>query len=174
MSSSNFPASIDPYKFADQQKVIDATLTVGNFERLASLLHSSKGEIRCVINGLRDENARKTSLHLELSGVVEMICQGCGQPFMQKLERQAILYPVYSEEQMKATPDDGEPVLVEENGLDIKLAVEDELILSLPLIPLMEQCEDLETYQVGDLPEVSPEDAEKDNPFAALKDLKLD
>ncbi|NVK21731.1 MAG: DUF177 domain-containing protein [Kangiellaceae bacterium] len=174
MSSSRFPAWLDPNKFADQQKVIDATLSIDYFERLREQLHSSKGEIHCKINGERDENSRKTSLHVAITGEVEMICQGCNEPFMQKLERQATLYPVYSEEQMKNVADDGEPVLVEDEGLDIKSAVEDEIMLSLPLIPLMEACEELDTYEVGDLPEVSEQEAEQDNPFAALKNLKLD
>lgn len=174
MSSSRFPARLDPHKFADQQKLIDATLSIDYFERFAQQLNSLKGEVRCKINGERVENTRKTSLNVMFSGEVELVCQGCNQPFMHKLDRHIVLYPVYSEEQMDKVPEHGEAVLVDEDGLNIKEAVEDELILSLPLVPLMEQCQELDAYQVGELPEADEDEAKKDNPFSALKNLKLD
>jgi|GEM_PF-1409816 len=174
MSSRRFPASLSPNKFVDQGKEIDATLEIDYFERFRQLLNSSKGEIHCKINGERVKDTRTTSLYVALTGEVELVCQGCTEPFMFKLDRQAVLRPVYSEEQMNNAPDDVEPVLVGEDGLDIKSAVEDELILTLPLIPLFGECKELETYQSGELPEETIEQAEKDNPFNALKDLKFD
>lgn len=173
MATRSFPERIDPFKFAETGKVIDGNFVTAYFKRLCQELHSDKGEIACKINGLKNHDTGLKMLRLEISGEVELVCQGCTEPFMHQLEHKTVLYPCYTEEQMKQIPDDGEPVLAEEDGLDIKSAVEDELILSLPLIPLQGKCEELAAYQVGELPEVTIEEAEKDNPFAALKDLKI-
>ncbi len=173
MATRSFPERIEPFKFAALGKLIDGIFATAYFNRLCQELNSDKGEIACKINGLVDQETGRKMLRLEVSGQVELICQGCTEPFMHQLEHIAIMYPCYNEEQMKQVPDDGEPVLAEEDGLDIKSAVEDELILSLPLIPLYGECEELAAYEVGELPEQTVEEAEKDNPFAALKNLKI-
>ena len=113
-------------------------------------------------------------LELSLKGEVELICQGCLEPFPYQIDHEVIIYPVYSEERMEHVPDDGDPVLVDDDGLHLKTVVEDELILSLPAVALYGECEDMDAYESGELPEESIEQAEKDNPFNALKDLKFD
>ncbi|NVJ65889.1 MAG: DUF177 domain-containing protein [Gammaproteobacteria bacterium] len=173
MATRSFPERIDPFKFAETGKLIDGIFATAYFDRLCQELYSDKGEIACKINGLKNHDTGLKMLQLEVSGEVELVCQGCTEPFMHQLEHKAILYPCYTEEQMKQMPDDGEPVLADEDGLDIKSVVEDELILSLPLIPLFGECEELEAYQVGELPELTDEEVEKENPFAALKNLKI-
>ncbi len=173
MATRSFPERIEPFKFAELGKLIDGIFATAYFDRLCQELYSDKGEIACKINGLKNHETGLKMLQLEVSGQVELVCQGCTEPFMHQLEHAAILYPCYTEEQMKQMPDDGEPVLADENGLDIKSAVEDELILSLPLIPLYGECEELAAYEVGELPELTDEEAEKENPFAALKDFKI-
>ncbi len=173
MATRSFPERIDPFKFAEVGKLIDGIFATAYFDRLCLELHSDKGEIACKINGLKDYDTGRRMLKLEVSGEVELVCQGCTEPFIHKMEHVRILYPCYNEEQMKSVPEDGEAVLTEEDGLDIKSAVEDELILSLPLIPLFGECEALEVYEVGELPELTDEEAEKENPFAALKNLKI-
>lgn len=173
MATRSFPERIEPFKFAELGKLIDGIFATAYFDRLCQELYSDKGEIACKINGLKNHETGLKMLQLEVSGQVELVCQGCTEPFMHQLEHTAIMYPCYTEEQMKQMPDDGEPVLADENGLDIKSAVEDELILSLPLIPLFGECEELEAYEVGELPELTDEEADKENPFSALKNLKI-
>ncbi|AOE49802.1 YceD family protein [Kangiella sediminilitoris] len=174
MSSRRLPASIDPYKFADQEKEINATLDLEYLDRFRKELASDKGEIVCSIKGDRVEDTRITLLELSLKGKVSLVCQGCLEPFDYELNHDVIIYPVYSEEQMDRVPDDGDPVLVDDDGLHLKSVVEDELILSLPAVPLYGECEQMEAYESGELPEETIEQAGKDNPFNALKDLKFD
>ncbi|MBV36469.1 YceD family protein [Kangiella spongicola] len=174
MSSRRLPASVDPYKFADQEKEINATLDLEYLSRFRQELASDKGEIACSIKGARVEDTRVTLLELSLKGEVELICQGCLEPFPYQVEHEVIIYPVYSEERMETVPDDGDPVLVDDDGLDLKSVVEDELILSLPPVALYGECKDMDAFEIGELPQESIEEAEKDNPFNALKDLKFD
>ena len=174
MSSRRLPASVDPYKFADQEKEINATLDLEYLSRFRQELASDKGEIACSIKGARVEDTRVTLLELSLKGEVELICQCCLEPFPYQVEHEVIIYPVYSEERMETVPDDGDPVLVDDDGLDLKSVVEDELILSLPPVALYGECKDMDAFEIGELPQESIEEAEKDNPFNALKDLKFD
>ena len=174
MSSRRLPASVDPYKFADQEKEINATLDLEYLSRFRQELASDKGEIACSIKGVRVEDTRVTLLELSLKGEVELICQGCLEPFPYQVKHDVIIYPVYSEERMETVPDDGDPVLVDDDGLDLKSVVEDELILSLPPVALYGECKDMDAFEIGELPQESIEEAKKDNPFNALKDLKFD
>lgn len=174
MSSRRLPASVDPYKFADQEKEINATLDLEYLSRFRQELASDKGEIACSIKGARVEDTRVTLLELSLKGEVELICQGCLEPFPYQVDHEVLIYPVYSEERMDSVPDDGDPVLVDDDGLDLKSVVEDELILSLPPVALYGECKDMDAFEIGELPQESIEQAEKDNPFNALKDLKFD
>ena len=75
-------------------------------------------------------------------------------------------------EQAEALPEAYEPIEVNEFGeIDLLAMVEDEIILSLPVVPVhdSEHCEVSEADMVfGEL----PDEAQKPNPFAVLASLK--
>ena len=81
--------------------------------------------------------------------------------------------PVANWDQADVLPEIYEPIEFNEFGeIDLLGAVEDELILALPLVPMhsSEHCEVSAHEQVfGELPE---ELAKKPNPFAVLANLK--
>ncbi|KAA1446822.1 hypothetical protein F1E15_26235, partial [Escherichia coli] len=76
------------------------------------------------------------------------------------------------DEQVEALPEEYEPIDVNEFGeIDLLAMIEDEIILSLPVVPVhdSEHCEVSEADMVfGEL----PLEAEKPNPFAVLASLK--
>ena len=104
---------------------------------------------------------------------VELDCQRCGEPFKQTLECHFMYSPVANWDQADDLPEIYEPIEFNEFGeIDLLGAVEDELILALPLVPMhsSEHCEVSAQEQVfGELPE---ELAKKPNPFAVLANLK--
>ena len=104
---------------------------------------------------------------------VELDCQRCGEPFKQTLECHFMYSPVANWDQADDLPEIYEPIEFNEFGeIDLLGAVEDELILALPLVPMhsSEHCEVSAHEQVfGELPE---ELAKKPNPFAVLANLK--
>ena len=88
---------------------------------------------------------------------VELDCQRCGEPFKQTLEWHFMYSPVANWDQADDLPEIYEPIEFNEFGeIDLLGAVEDELILALPLVPMhsSEHCEVSAHEQVfGELPE---------------------
>ncbi|KAA1447070.1 23S rRNA accumulation protein YceD, partial [Escherichia coli] len=99
---------------------------------------------------------------------VTLECQRCGGNFSHHVHITYCFSPVVNDEQVEALPEEYEPIDVNEFGeIDLLAMIEDEIILSLPVVPVhdSEHCEVSEADMVfGEL----PLEAEKPNPFAVL------
>ncbi len=119
--------------------------------------------------------AVETWLHLEASAEVSMTCQRCLQPVQESMSLERS-YRFVRDEQEAAEQDieSEEELLVLTRNLDVQELVEDELLLSLPLVPRHEQCpKPLEVPAgVAELSEEEAASSERPNPFAALAALK--
>ncbi len=82
--------------------------------------------------------------------------QRCGIPFAHRVHTTYCFSPVINDEQAEALPESYEPIEVDEFGeADLLAMIEDEIILSLPVVPLheSEHCEVYEAERVfGKLP----------------------
>jgi len=119
--------------------------------------------------------AAQTWLHLEASAVVSLTCQRCLQPVQESMQLERSYRFVRDEkEAAELDIDSEEEVLALTRSLDVLDLVEDELLLSLPLVPRHETCP--QPLQVpADVAELSEQEAaasERPNPFAALAALK--
>ncbi len=118
------------------------------------------------------DNQRLAVLTGDAKVTVTLECQRCGKPFVQHVHTTYCFSPVRSDEQAEAPPEAYEPIEVNEFGeIDLLALVEDEVILSLPVVPVhdSEHCEVSEADMVfGEL----PDEAQKPNPFAVLASLK--
>ncbi|NIG88008.1 23S rRNA accumulation protein YceD [Serratia symbiotica] len=98
--------------------------------------------------------------------------QRCGIPFAHHVHTTYCSSPVINDEQAEALPESYEPIEVDKFGeVDLLAVIGDEIILSLPLVPVheSEHCEVSEAERVfGKL----PVEVEKPNPFAVLASLK--
>src|SRR5690606_7157999 len=103
---------------------------------------------------------------------VTLECQRCGKSFPHQVYTQYCFSPIVKDEQAEALPEAYEPIQVNEFGeIDLLALVEDEIILTLPVVPVhdSEHCEVSEADMVfGQL----PDEAQKPNPFAVLASLK--
>lgn len=107
-------------------------------------------------------------LHLSAQARVPLACQRCLAPADQDLEVDQWFRFVESEAAAEAEDDDSEEdLLVMEPQFDLLALIEDELIMTLPLVPMHEQCPEPPVLQTDDVPE-----PEKPHPFAALAQLK--
>lgn len=121
---------------------------------------------RAVVSG----EAPQTWLHLQATARMALTCQRCLQPVFTALEvdrRFRFVKDEAAAQQLDAQSD--EDVLVTSRSLDLLELLEDELLLSLPLVP---------THAVCPQPLIAPADelpptTERENPFAALAGLKL-
>ncbi|NMG02042.1 YceD family protein [Azoarcus taiwanensis] len=153
----------DPIRFAREARRLGGVVKVEAFRRLADALLDHAGEFEYVIVGEQGADG-KPYLRLTAKGVLGMQCQRC-------LER--VDWPVEVGRLLQLVPV-GAPIPDEEldidafdaieatPGLDALELVEDELLLSLPIAPRHESCE-----------QPRPRDgAEKESPFAALASLR--
>lgn len=110
-------------------------------------------------------------LDLKASVNLPMQCQRCLTPVLETVEAERS-FRFVADEATAATLDDEaeEDILVISRDFDALALVEDELILSLPLVPLHEVCP--ETVPMSAVDPEFEEAAERPNPFGVLAGLK--
>jgi uncharacterized protein len=103
-----------------------------------------------------------------------LLCQRCNHEFSHSISLEFCFSPVQGTETEEELPEAYEPVEVNDHGeVDLLQLIEDELILSLPIVALHaeENCSvgpDDMTFGI-----IEPEQ-ERKNPFEVLKELKRD
>ncbi|MGV0953330.1 MAG: YceD family protein [Fluviibacter sp.] len=170
MSSTGLPESFDPTIIARDSFVGSADVPVSDFPRLADLLTSSNAVVQVALKASLSADQRPT-MTIGLAATLEQSCQRCLQPVSVVIDHMHTVEWVADEAELArldASEEDSDnpdweflPMPVPPKVLTLEL-VEDELILSLPIVPLHEAC---------DLPEAKPQSTE-DHPFAALARLK--
>lgn len=174
------PLRLDVAALAREGAPIEGEWTLGGLPRLAEATVTAPGDgseeplrwqAEAESRALRG-GAAQLWLHLEAEGAVWLQCQRCLQPMRQPLQVQRSFRFVRDEAQAEAEDlDSEEDVLALPRSLDLQALVEDELILSLPLVPRHEVCPQPLPQPVDELDEqASGEPAE--NPFAKLAVLK--
>ena len=103
----------------------------------------------------------------ELRAKAQMTCRRCLKPVTVALEGPIRWGLVFSESEMQGLDKDLDPILVEEGQLPLRQAIEDELVLLLPIIPTHESCN---SEWISDTEPVDV--SENKSPFAVLAGLK--
>jgi uncharacterized protein len=152
-----------------------------NDESNESVSWAARGESR-----EKTGSATELYLHLTIEAAPWVECQRCLKPYRQPLDVVATYLIVASEEEADAVPLDDDEVdpIVGSRQFDLYDLIEEELLLSLPLVPKHAVCpsvhEALVTGEAGDIVIERPDEDEparrdaSDNPFAALQALKRD
>lgn len=165
----------DVFALARERRAIDGELPLADLPRLAASLLSTDGRLRYRIRGEIDERGRAGAA-MHLHALLPMECQRCGARVDILLDRSARFRFVADEQQLGATPDDDDDVdvIVGEPHMDVVPWMEDEAILSLPLVPRHDPddpaCRPAMALGAGDAP-AAAEDA-RPNPFSLLTGLK--
>jgi uncharacterized protein len=96
-----------------------------------------------------------------------MTCQRCLQPVTVTLKGSIHWGLVFSEGEMQGLDQELDPILIEEGQLFLRQAIEDEMVLLLPIMPMHDSCDS------GWTPDPEPGDvSESKSPFAVLAALK--
>ena len=135
--------------------------------RLEGLLARADGEARFELQFGRDDiGTAYVDVHVEAEPW--LLCQRTLEPFRYQLNRDVRLGLITDESEEAALPPGCEPLLVGEDPVRVTDVVEDELILSLPLVATCDgEPLDASFGEVGSEPE-----EEKENPFSVLAALK--
>lgn len=163
------PLTVDPLHAAQKRLDYDGVYTSDQVVRLASAVMHVNSDVACNLSFAIDDQ------HLVvLSGSaqtqVTLVCQRCGQPFAYAPQVYFCFSPVSDAQQAEQLPAAYDPIDIDEFGeIDLLALVEDEMIISLPVVPVHdpEHCEvSVEQMTFGELPE------QPATPFALLASLK--
>jgi len=172
MQKVKLPLTVDPVKDAQRRLDYQGYYAANQLSRLAESVSKVLSDAQVTLSFYIDPQ-KLVVMKGQVQVDVELDCQRCGEPFKQTLECHFMYSPVANWDQADDLPEIYEPIEFNEFGeIDLLGAVEDELILALPLVPMhsSEHCEVSVAEQVfGELPE---ELAKKPNPFAVLANLK--
>ena len=169
------PSQLNVEAFAKQASVLQGQCAVSALARLADAMHPDalpgaadhvdwqlRGEARAVRS-----DPPEIWLHLSASARLALVCQRCLQPVATHLAASRSFRFVHGETAAAELDADSEDdVLALSRALDAISLLEDELLLSLPLVPRHDACPQ---------PLLPPDDSvlgERENPFASLAVLK--
>ncbi|MBJ3815493.1 23S rRNA accumulation protein YceD [Shimwellia pseudoproteus] len=171
MQKVKLPLTLDPVRTAQKRLDYQGIYTQAQVERVAESVVSVDSDVECSMNFAID-NQRLAVINGDAKVAVTLRCERCGKPFPHQVYTQYCFSPIANDKQAEALPEAYEPIEVNEFGeIDLLAMVEDEIILSLPVVPVhdSEHCEVSEADMVfGEL----PDEAKKPNPFAVLASLK--
>lgn len=168
MSSAPFPERIDAVKLFAREGSITAELPLARLQRFSGQLSSNEGAVAVDLHFGRDEEGRRL-LSGTLDTTVKVACQRCLQDMDLELHSTLELFVFDTEQEVAELRDDQDGVVMPEDGnLDVLALVEDELLLSLPMIPMHA---DTACNQVLNALREGEADT-RPNPFAVLAGLK--
>lgn len=161
--------TIDSFDLARSSRWIEGDVAIARLPRLLEFLASSEGALHYRIEGEVDEEGR-AGAQLYLRGALSLTCQRCNAPLGLDLNRTLRFRFVATEEELNRLPleDDEVDLMVGTRTMNVHDWIEDEAILSLPLVPRHDQCS-VSPSAISDSASTAPP-----NPFAVLSGLRSD
>ncbi|SDU00460.1 YceD family protein [Halopseudomonas salegens] len=171
--SGPIPEFIDPRRLADRGVTLQGAISADRLPRLLAAVNAVADEVNVVLNFARDEQGLAT-LHGHYQAQVEMTCQRCLEGVTLPLDSRCEVGFVVSDEAARQLPRHYEPVIVDDEKLNLLSLIEEELLLALPAVPMhpLEKCQHPDGFTPDEGPE--EEEAERPNPFSVLAKLKRD
>jgi uncharacterized protein len=162
---------VDVKRLAAEGASCERRYKLGELPRLSDLLAAPDGEAtaRFSFAPVTDGVA---GCELAVEAVVTLECQRCLEPFEQLLNSSARLAFVASDEEAALAPEGYEAVPVVDDRVDLRALVEDELLLSLPIVAMHgggTRCAETARHVATEM-QGEPE-AKTHQPFAQLQDL---
>jgi uncharacterized protein len=168
MSDGRLPERIDPIRLAEGKRILSGVLDLGALSRLAGYITEGQGTVRVEMEfGVDEEGIRFARGHLTTE--VGIACQRCLESFRLPLESNFQLGIVTSEALAERLPEHYDPLIVGAEPFFLRDMVEDELILSLPIVP--KHPDDHCPVRTAEEQENEGEPL-RENPFSVLAQLK--
>lgn len=176
-SSAELPKTVDPYRLAEQNIVLEGEIPLKALSRFGDSVYGFEDGAVCRVElSFSMDSERRRMVTGELEAPVILECQRCMGPMQKTLVSSFTLGLVTSDEQAQQLPKELEPFLTDDFSANLWSMTEDELLLVLPPFPLHErdECparEELEAFEPDSSGE-EPVKKSEDNPFSVLADLK--
>ncbi|QSX75350.1 DUF177 domain-containing protein [Lysobacter arenosi] len=167
--SADLPGILDAWRMVATRRGLEGRVPLSSLTRLRNSLVDTEGEVRFALE-FDSDALRVPYVELRIDAELPLTCQRSLQRFLYPVNIVQRLGLIRDEADEAALPEGYEPLLVPEDGqLRTVELVEDELILAVPVVPIMPGTEAVER----DWPATEQaEEPERVNPFAALSALK--
>ena len=159
------PESVDFLKQVERNACFEGTWSPSSFERLAEAICNNQGEVSVRLKFTTRAGTPCLDGHVQAD--LELRCERCLNPVRQHLESDFRFGLITTEDEADLLPKEFEPLVVSDSEQSLLELVEDELLLSLPIVARHdEECSEL-------LHQHKDDEVQHDTyrPFAALKDL---
>lgn len=167
---------IDSLKFAGGHERIVGSLALAKCLRLTDMLASTEGSLDYALEGIAFTGslAGRVGLHLQVSGQLRLHCQRCLAEvvFDCKIDNRLLLVTeevgadAWPEDELEAEDFDAMPA---SQAMSLQMLIEDEVLLSLPLVPRHADC----VVPGLRMDDADPAEQEKGpSPFRVLAGLK--
>ncbi|MEE4330577.1 MAG: YceD family protein [Wenzhouxiangella sp.] len=161
--SRDFPDWVHPVKAAAARRTFTGSMPIERLTRLEGLVVPGRGgEVHFSIAFSHDDQ-QQVRADVEVSGFVPLECQRSLKDFDQPIESASTVGIVASDEEAGGLPEDYEPKVCPDSRLSLVDLIAEEVLLSLPLVPVDPESTRLE-------PEPGRSDTHR--PFEALAGLK--
>ena len=172
MQESQQNSSIQPRKLANKEGEVRFKWSVKDFERLSGMLYSDAGDIEVTISAHYDHRKR-CLLVAKIVANLTLECQTSFEAIDYQVNKETTYCTVVTESQFAEVEEEYEPVLVDDGYLDVKQVIEDELILSVPIVANKSLDELEQEMSFGELDEAQiAKDEKASNPFSVLENFK--
>lgn len=169
MSAGTLPQYINAPKWADREATIHQVFPLAAFPRLCEGAASDEGGVQVDCRVYRDAQGL-IRLEGRLETTVLLTCQRCLEPVAKAIGADVQLCLLRDEDEAAALPEDADYLVLDEEGrVALADALEDELILSLPLVASHDDCEPYAAANDDDAEAATPA---RENPFQVLASLK--
>lgn len=170
---AELPETVNFVRQVEINRTIEGVYPISKFARLSDLLLSDEGYVTAKLEFTHSVGIASLRGAVSVKLLVE--CQRCLKPVETEVSGHFKFALVNSEEEIELLPEEFEPYLVEGEEQSIIDLIEDELLLSLPMVTIHdENCSEYMTNQNSEIKTAIEAEKEAEHPFAALKALKDD
>ena len=170
--SVTLPSSVDAWREVRARRSFQGQLPLSAFKRLCEVLASPEGDVAYELDFGKDDILGISYVAVRAKVSPTLICQRSLEPFQLPVEVDTRLGLIVEEREEASLPEGYEALLLEQDGkMDLLAAIEDELLLALPLVPVNPDYELPEEITGSDEEDVPSSPEASDNPFAALRGL---
>ena len=177
MPSAPFPEQVDAGRLFARNGKINAALSFARLKRFTDFLADPDGHVEVSLSFNLDEQGRRR-LQGNLQTRASQVCQRCLQPMQVELYCELDVLVLGSDAELQQLRDvvaeTTDVIVADAPGLDVIALIEDELILSLPLVPLHQDatCSELLNSLQRDLQRTAEQRAKPFSGLGALLDPK--
>ena len=119
---------------AQRGSVLEGAIELAKFARLKDLLNASDGSARARI-ALRRGHDGMLFMELQYEAALELICQRCLEPVIHEVNERVDFAVAETEDSLAVLPQGMDLISLDGDRFQPATLIEDELIVSLPLVP---------------------------------------